>query len=245
MENKRKVGDKVKIRNKEWYDSNERFGAVIDSNSTFMFSAAMCEYLEREATITDVCENHYKLDVDSGRWCWCDFMFEETLKEGDIVKVKSKEWYDLHKNGDIIGIVHTESGITFNPEDCDKVGEVIMVDSDGTVCVKFTDYSKWFAVDWVDKIGKEAVAKHKTSDIYRVPQEGDLVFVSDRYHSDSPREDWTIAKFVKARAKGIDTEEGIWTYCILEESFDYNCWESSKRCILKGEDNVLKRVECE
>lgn len=247
----RKVGDTVRIRNQEWFDLNtDSEGYVYTEPFRCAFVPGMAQYLGKEAKIVEILpDGRYFLDIDDKGWYWCDYMFEDNLNVGDYVKVKSQEWLDKCKEK--VPIVH-ESGIQLPTYRCDKIGRIVDVDTDGTVAVEFgEDDEKWFSVNWVDKvedpieIANSIAYKSHIASLDTVIKEGDLVFVSDRYHDDSPREDWTISKFVKARAKGIDTEEGIWTYCIPYDVFSYNNWQETKKFIFKGEDNVLKQVENE
>lgn len=247
----RKEGDTVRIRNQEWYDLNKNSeGYVYIEPFRTALVPAMSQYLGKEAKIVKVLpDGRYFLDIDNEGWYWCDYMFEEDLNVGDYVKVKSQEWFN--KCEEKAPIEHI-SGIQFLTCYCDKIGRIVDVDIDGTVEVKFReDDEKWFSTNWVDKvedsieIANSIAYKSFIASLDMTIKEGDLVFVSDRYHDDSPREDWTISKFVKARAKGIDTEEGIWTYCIPYDVFSYNNWQVTKKFILKGEDNVLKQVENE
>lgn len=73
---KYKVGDKVKIR-EDLIVGNE-YGA--DD-----FAEEMELYKGGIATITDIYNNKYFIDVDDGEWHWTDEMFEDIVKD-DTVK---------------------------------------------------------------------------------------------------------------------------------------------------------------
>lgn len=76
---KYKVGDKVKIKSKNWYlDNKDEDGYVFFGKATFVDD--MAEYCGREAKI--VCFNYggaeYLIDIDNGEWSWTDEMFEDS-----------------------------------------------------------------------------------------------------------------------------------------------------------------------
>ena len=95
---KHKVGDVVQIRSK---------GAIkarCVEDRKHLFIDEMFIYCGEVAKITQVYDNTYAIDLDSGNRGWQDWMFEPIrLKLGDKVKIKSKEWYDRYKdiNGSI------------------------------------------------------------------------------------------------------------------------------------------------
>ena len=102
----RKVGDIVKIRSIDWYQTKRNEDGDISLGLGWCFGYNMVKYCSEEAIITDVINekfNAYHLNI-SGVSVWQDWMFEPIrLKLGDKVKIKSKEWYDRYKdiNGSI------------------------------------------------------------------------------------------------------------------------------------------------
>ena len=73
---KHKVGDKVKIKSKEWYEKNkDEYGDVeCDSDS---FIGAMNVYCGMDAIIKAAEDGRYSLDIDSMKWHWSEGMFED------------------------------------------------------------------------------------------------------------------------------------------------------------------------
>jgi len=84
----RKVGDRVKIRSKEWIDAQpkDEYGNIIIENSVmgswiFMIPG-MFEFAGQESTITKIVEwmgdpdKRYKIDIDNSNCSWVDEMFE-------------------------------------------------------------------------------------------------------------------------------------------------------------------------
>lgn len=169
-------------------------------------------------------------------------------KVGDIVTIKSEEWYNSNKNG--CGNISGEKVgfVSHMAEYCGKQSRITEVRRDGTYCLEI-DSGQWA---WEDYMFEEEsitidisslYAKMVEQDLHFIrPLPGKLVCVADSYHEDGPREDWTIARFVKIRAKGISTENGIWNYCIPAPMFNYNDWEYTKKYIYRGENHELIRV---
>lgn len=260
---KYKVGDKVRLKSQEWYDNHEKDDdGFIRNEEVPSFNPKMCTYLGKIATIKVVSKYAYEIDLDKGYWSWGDYMIEckvddvelkeeePTFKEGDFVKIKSEEWYEENKDdGDEV----IENDITFDPEYCGKIGKIVEYDSsDETYKVQFdpddeSNY-QWFTSNWMNKADKpdnwdDESYDDEDDDPYNDSiEEGDWVLVADKYSEESPREDWTVAKFVEARAKGIDTEEGIWNYCIEWTVFEPEDWEETIKHIYEGKDKKLIKV---
>lgn len=75
---KHKVGDKVRIKSKEWYDANKKEnGAVDESKSLYSFVEPMSKYLGMQAHITEIKGESYSIDLDRNRHYWYDWMFED------------------------------------------------------------------------------------------------------------------------------------------------------------------------
>lgn len=89
---KYKVGDKVKIKSLEWYNSKKEYDYGFFVNSVF-FNKEMSDYCSKTAVITNVNENSlcYKIDIDFGTWFWYDWMFEDDFTENIIESKNSNE----------------------------------------------------------------------------------------------------------------------------------------------------------
>ena len=81
MESKYKVGDKVRIKSLEWYNSNKDIkNNIREGSQTFL--ECMSKYCGKEYEIYNVISgiNHYVYKLyDTDIWCWEDWMFEEEL----------------------------------------------------------------------------------------------------------------------------------------------------------------------
>lgn len=74
---KHKVGDKVRIKSKEWYDKNKDYDGDVLCQGTYL-SSSMAYYCGKMATITRIeASNLYRIDIDNGEWWWTDGMFED------------------------------------------------------------------------------------------------------------------------------------------------------------------------
>ena len=95
---KLQIGDTLIIRPR--LSVNTRYDSLI-------FTEDMKVYRSREATITAYDEDNekwYHVDIDNGEWSWSEAMFtkesfeqatkDRTFKEGDYVRIISKEEYD-------------------------------------------------------------------------------------------------------------------------------------------------------
>ena len=86
---KYKVGDKVRIKSLEWYNSANKSGkGHIECSNRVLFNVGMTNYCGCDAEIIEVrCstkgEAFVKLDIDEGNWSWYDWMFEENISENE------------------------------------------------------------------------------------------------------------------------------------------------------------------
>lgn len=82
---KRRVGDVVKIKSCEWYNTNKnKYGSVEAGDEAFV--EAMAEHCGKLATITSILENtYYSIDVDEESYSWTDEMFEDEFSNYNSV----------------------------------------------------------------------------------------------------------------------------------------------------------------
>ena len=82
---KHKVGDKVRIKSKEWFDKHAKHRGSYYSilpkpadGQHHSFVDSMREYCGREAIIASVDTHSYNIDLDREEdWHWEDWMFED------------------------------------------------------------------------------------------------------------------------------------------------------------------------
>lgn len=80
---KHNVGDVVRIKSKEWYDENKNvYGNVINNaESKVALTPQMSELCGMVATIIEVFENSYYIDIDGYNFFLDDYMFEDSIEE--------------------------------------------------------------------------------------------------------------------------------------------------------------------
>lgn len=72
MKLKKKIGNIVRIKSTEWYNTNNIKGFIESEDFDFNFS--MQQYCGKEAKIVAI-DNAYILDIDNGNNWWADWMF--------------------------------------------------------------------------------------------------------------------------------------------------------------------------
>lgn len=72
---KHKVGDKVRIKSREWYEKNKDINDEVKCNEAY-FVLCMSVYCGKTATITSA-DSIYRIDLDKSDWEWTDEMFED------------------------------------------------------------------------------------------------------------------------------------------------------------------------
>lgn len=80
METVHKVGEKVKIRSKEWFDEEFKKIRFIVMGANLTKEHRL--YCGEEATITHASPFGYRIDIDNERNLWDDFMFESITPAG-------------------------------------------------------------------------------------------------------------------------------------------------------------------
>lgn len=122
-----KEGDKVKVKSLEWYNENKNIdGDVLCFGKKYKFTSLMSSYCDKVVTISsiDIGDGEYFIEEDGEVDLWTDDMFagyaDETespkgmkYKEGDIVRVKSLDWYNSTKDSN--GWIDL-NGFKFNPD---------------------------------------------------------------------------------------------------------------------------------
>ena len=78
MESKFKVGDKVRVKSLEWYNSNKDMYGHID-RGTILFLEEMSEYCGKEFKIRYVNPGG-EYFLKGNEWIWADWMLEEESK---------------------------------------------------------------------------------------------------------------------------------------------------------------------
>lgn len=103
-----KVGDKIRIK------SNLVVGNRY--NGECLFNSDMKEYKGRMATIREIHEDRYILDIDEPHWHWCEEMVERytEFKIGDKVEVTWRDNGILEEKGEVISFYGGDLVIEFD-----------------------------------------------------------------------------------------------------------------------------------
>ena len=87
-----KVGDRVRVRDLEWFERccsrdivSRQYEYTSDAN---VFVEEMVKYCGKVVTITNVYDNDYSIKEDGGKWFWQDWMFECKLEENSDEEVQ-------------------------------------------------------------------------------------------------------------------------------------------------------------
>ena len=72
-----KLGDKVRVKSLEWYDTmiKDYSGCIRYNNESFVEN--MKTHCGKEAVVELVGKDYYSLDIDRGFWSWYDWMLED------------------------------------------------------------------------------------------------------------------------------------------------------------------------
>lgn len=133
---KYKIGDKVKIKSLEWYNSlkKDSDNDVYLEECDNYIAEGMIDYLGKTAIIECVDSNQYWIDLDNGKWRWTDEMFEDENKE-DITKTIDWEQrrYELAK-ASMQGMLSNNSYDVYDNSFSDKNEEII-----ASLSIKYAD----------------------------------------------------------------------------------------------------------
>jgi hypothetical protein len=73
---KYKVGDKVVVKSKAWYDKNKDEHGNVQMKFDY-FVDSMDELCGKTVTISQVADDHYLIEEDADFFLWYDDMFED------------------------------------------------------------------------------------------------------------------------------------------------------------------------
>ena len=85
---KYKVGDKVKIKSLEWYNTFSDNGNKYIRHDRAWFTKEMAEYCGKTAIVIGIYNDSYDLDIDNKEWGWYDWMLEDEPTVSDQLKEK-------------------------------------------------------------------------------------------------------------------------------------------------------------
>ena len=90
-----KIGDKVRVKSKDWYDKKSNYGRNDIKCEGNTFIPDMARYCGKVVTISSRSGNNYKVIEDPRCWGWTEDMFEdEVIDQFDIFHF-GKDFYVL------------------------------------------------------------------------------------------------------------------------------------------------------
>lgn len=138
---KYKVGDRVRIKSREWYEEN-KLGDYINLGGR-RFNKYMASYCGREAIITDTSEGwekgyRYAIDIDNGEYSWDDDMIECLVLDNDekphISEQLIKDIAEVIKSHNLgVSVSENEGKLIIEPLDAEEDlerGTYVMVTND-------------------------------------------------------------------------------------------------------------------
>ena len=100
MEQKYKIGDRVRFKSLDWYNENKDEYGNIDINHDFTFYADRRKYCGKVVTISEVFDIGYSVKEDNDEYYWTDEMIEGLVEEETKPNVieEAKTYWDSIKD---------------------------------------------------------------------------------------------------------------------------------------------------
>jgi hypothetical protein len=209
---KYEVGDKVRIRPKEWFDAQPKtglIGAIVSPDGTgVVIGVEMFKYAGMEATITGVPQvSAYSLSVDEGFWAWPEWAFDPaydamrplTTEDAIRAMLDGANLYDQNSNRYFYDV----SGRTFRYGHYAATGFGRSLDFDGITFYRCLpeqpkntrEMTRWEILAW---------ANSEESRGWVVHAEGDERWYAPQFLSYDMDEDRYERAKLKANLSGVD-----------------------------------------
>lgn len=130
---KYKVGDKVKIKSLNWYNTNKNKDGNVECS--VLFTCPMSQYCGKTAIIIHVGFRSYNINLDNGHFFWTDNMFEENFNNMEINKITIPKGWEVNRvegNGIILKESKEEFPKTWK-ECCKKLGKGEYIDTSSSI----------------------------------------------------------------------------------------------------------------
>lgn len=99
---KYKVGDKVRIKNLDWYNQNKDVSLIESTNSYYNFIEVMQDFCGKVMTISSVNNDYYDMVEDAGEYFWTDEMIEGLVEEESEKKLSDESWKPSKEEMDVL-----------------------------------------------------------------------------------------------------------------------------------------------
>lgn len=170
---KYKVGDKVRIKTKEWYDKNKDSDGNVKTRTNCV-TVAMSKYCGMEAIVTQCgfgsTGTDCTIDIDNGRWCWPIESFDDLY---NIEKPKNTLFDQIKsaiiesaKESPILIEPTEDGGVKISPL---KVDDDLPIDTPCVCCNSGGNDEAWFFRYYAGncqtwwKLGKSCNEKRKVN----------------------------------------------------------------------------------
>lgn len=181
---KYKVGDKVRIKSRDWYDANKDEDGNIFLNG-LLFIKPMAEYLGKEAVIKGVGvlfngRIAYKLDIDGEEFGWFDEFIEGTeTTPTDIIK----DIAEVIKNNNLGVSVKEEDGKLIIEPLKAEVEDDLPID---TPCMCSDDITNWHLRYYYNKCSTYPNGFKSTDE--ELPQKWNYIVPFDKFNPNDIQE---------------------------------------------------------
>lgn len=167
---KYQIGDKVRIKSKEWYKKNKDEDDYIEG--VWGFTSGMSAYCGEVATITQVVDDYYDIDIDNGKWHWQDFMFEEKILSETLVQDLASI---ISKHNLSVKIEERDGGIFVKPIEKE---DDLPIDTPCMVCTKLEEdwHLRYYAGN------KRVFCDGKKSDDRKLPIQWRYIIPFDKFN---------------------------------------------------------------
>lgn len=142
---KYKVGDKVRVKSKEWWDAQQKDEFYSVQCGENVFTKDMVKYCGLEAEIKFSCKHLYLLDIDNRKYCWTDEMLEDipTAEQytlyNDLANAINKV---VSEHQQSVMVEEIESGIIIKP--IEKKEEDLPIDTPVMCSNSIQGQAAWF-----------------------------------------------------------------------------------------------------
>lgn len=117
---KYKVGDKVKIKSLDWYNTFKNIDGDVYIDVTFV--SPMSKYCGKISTITKINKRgNYNLYIDNGKFDWTDDMFDENFKDMEKEIIIPDGWEVEKVEGNKVILKESKKELPKTWEECYKL----------------------------------------------------------------------------------------------------------------------------
>lgn len=223
---KYKVGDKVRVKSKEWYDENKGEDGVVAVNKFFV--KKMAEWCGKEVIIDKIFDDFYRIKDDEDEWNWSDEMFEdENVKQTEKRKFKCKD----------------EVIVRLKKPGCCWFYGVVSHSGDDYVTLSGGFRHPYEIYDVLPYEGNE----HMVGTLNEVNTDEVLLEIGELLCGfwgidDLGTYNIGMGKFIQVMGDEIETENASYMYCIPFSKFNPDDLEATKKEILMVKDGKLVKA---